>query len=89
MQQFMQQPELLCRKPIIHRADACNVAAGPVEAGDDASLDRVGAGHEQTATSHLNRCERCYPSAAQARRSEACESFNARLRDELLDGEIF
>jgi hypothetical protein len=55
MQQFMQQPELLCCKPIIHGADAGDVAAGPIEAGDDAGLDRVGAGHEHDWNSRRRR----------------------------------
>jgi hypothetical protein len=63
MQQFMQEPELLCRKPVIHGADADDVAAGPIEAGDDASLDRVGAGHEHDwncRRRRFGRKSRCY-----------------------------
>ena len=45
LQQLMQQPKLLGRKAGIHGGDAGDVAAGPIEAGDEAG-HRVGAGDE-------------------------------------------
>ena len=45
-QQLVQEPEPLCRELHIHGADTGDVAARPVEAGDETSLDRVAAGAE-------------------------------------------
>ena len=39
--QIVQEPKLLCPKFIRQKADAGDVAARPVEAGDEAALDRV------------------------------------------------
>src|SRR5262245_12923982 len=45
-QQFMQEPKALGSGFLAHRIDARDVAARPIEAGDEAERDRVAAGAE-------------------------------------------
>jgi hypothetical protein len=44
--QLMQQPKLLCPKRRVNEGDTGDVAARPVEAGDEAELDRIAGGYE-------------------------------------------
>ena len=46
VQELVQKPELLCRKPHESGTDTGNVAAWSIEADDETSLDRVDADHE-------------------------------------------
>src|SRR5262249_48181659 len=46
MQELMQKPELLCHKPHVQGGGPSDVTAGPVEANDEASLDRIDSDHE-------------------------------------------
>jgi hypothetical protein len=41
--QLMQQPEVLCPKRRVNKGDTGDVAARPVEAGNEAEVDRIGA----------------------------------------------
>ena len=54
LQQLMQKPKLLGCKARIHGGDASDIAAGPIEANDEAGLDRVNSDHEND----RNRCGR-------------------------------
>ena len=42
----MQKPDLLWREFHVHGTDTGDVAARSIEAGDETSLDRIGAGQE-------------------------------------------
>jgi hypothetical protein len=42
----MQQPKLLCPKLSSDKRDTGDIAAGPVETGDEAELDRIAAACE-------------------------------------------
>ena len=44
--QLMQQPKLLCPKLCRHKADTGDVAARPVEAVDEAELNRIASAYE-------------------------------------------
>ena len=52
----MHEPEPLCTKLYAHNAQPGDVATWPVEAGDEALLHRIGAGHEN----NRDRCRRAF-----------------------------
>jgi hypothetical protein len=54
LQQLMQEFKLLGRKAHIQGGDSGDIAAGPIEANDEAGLDRVDTDHEND----RNRCGR-------------------------------
>src|SRR5262245_10718143 len=63
----MQEPEPLCRKLHVHSANTGDIAARPVEAGNETFLNRVSAAHEDN-----RNCRGCGFSSESRRYTARC-----------------
>src|SRR5262249_48218825 len=78
--QLMQQPNLLCPKLRRDEGDTGDVAARPVETGDEAKLNRVAAGYEDDRDRRSRRPWLQLPRGRHAQRSPSPDGVPDRLR---------